>query len=294
MPKEKVLLKFSIRKRTIYDDLTDSLPKSLEFFQLPPGRSVLNHDLCDACGESGMFVCCDSCPKSFHFSCTNPPMHPESIPEDDWYCGECRVYEGDPEICNFGYRLSARKVSCNGKTVSAEESPLLPLESTLFQLSTDNFLPFEPCFENKNVQIFSLPALPVPKEPEVTVPIDNSGLRFAQCHKCGLSEMHGPMAKCSECPLAWHFDCLDPPICALPSKSQSEWLCPIHIDHFVELPPKRARKAQAPRRALSAWDWNDGNVDIVIESPYSQSSGLLSDLAVRFRLAAKLSNLRDQ
>lgn len=292
MPKEKVLLKFSLRKKTIYDDLADLLPKDLEFFHLPPRYAVLNHDLCDACGDNGMFVCCDSCPKSFHFSCTNPPVHPECIPEDDWYCGECRTFEKDPEIHKFGYKIAIGLLP----SIDSKKNDIHLVNNSMEDQShsSSEFLPFEPLFANKNVQIFSLSEFQLAKTEETNEVIASA--RFSQhplCHRCGLTEIHGPIAKCSECPLAWHFDCVDPPICSLPSISHSDWLCPIHIDHFVELPPKRHRKSLTPRRALSAWEWNDGNVDIVIESPYAQSSGLLSDVAVRLRLASKLNKLRN-
>ncbi|CAO3701550.1 unnamed protein product [Rhizopus stolonifer] len=33
-----------------------------------------NHDICDACGDVGQFLCCDLCPNAFHFTCVEPPM----------------------------------------------------------------------------------------------------------------------------------------------------------------------------------------------------------------------------
>src|SRR5687768_11455819 len=38
----------------------------------------------------GEFICCDSCPKVFHFMCCQPPVDPQSLP-DEWWCNECRV-----------------------------------------------------------------------------------------------------------------------------------------------------------------------------------------------------------
>ena len=28
----------------------------------------LNHDYCDACGLAGDFICCETCPRSFHYA----------------------------------------------------------------------------------------------------------------------------------------------------------------------------------------------------------------------------------
>ena len=41
----------------------------------------------------GALVYCDSCPRSFHLLCLNPPIDgqggKEDIPEGGWYCKEC-------------------------------------------------------------------------------------------------------------------------------------------------------------------------------------------------------------
>lgn len=34
-------------------------------------------------------MCCDSCPKSFHFICANPPLDPQNLPEGRWECRAC-------------------------------------------------------------------------------------------------------------------------------------------------------------------------------------------------------------
>ncbi|KAG0064230.1 hypothetical protein BGZ89_009283 [Linnemannia elongata] len=42
-----------------------------------------NNDYCEACSGLGEFICCDSCPKAFHFSCCQPPIDPMALP-DEW------------------------------------------------------------------------------------------------------------------------------------------------------------------------------------------------------------------
>lgn len=51
---------------------------------------IINEDVCSSCGGLGNFICCDACPRSFHFTCAEPPLDPQNLPEDDWYCNECR------------------------------------------------------------------------------------------------------------------------------------------------------------------------------------------------------------
>lgn len=52
--------------------------------------ALVNEDVCSACDGLGNFICCDSCPRSFHFTCAEPPLDPRNVPEDDWFCCECR------------------------------------------------------------------------------------------------------------------------------------------------------------------------------------------------------------
>ena len=47
----------------------------------------INHDVCDCCGETGSLICCDSCPTSLHFECSDPPVIIE--PKGKWFCPKC-------------------------------------------------------------------------------------------------------------------------------------------------------------------------------------------------------------
>ncbi|EIE79249.1 hypothetical protein RO3G_03954 [Rhizopus delemar RA 99-880] len=55
-----------------------------------------NHDVCDACGGVGQFLCCDACPNAFHFSCVEPPMDSADVEKltDKWFCNECEHKKG--------------------------------------------------------------------------------------------------------------------------------------------------------------------------------------------------------
>jgi hypothetical protein len=44
-----------------------------------------NEENCGACGGPGRFLCCEGCPKSFHFTCLDPPIDETDLPEDSWY-----------------------------------------------------------------------------------------------------------------------------------------------------------------------------------------------------------------
>jgi hypothetical protein len=51
--------------------------------------SIVNEDICSSCGGLGNFICCDACPRSFHFTCAEPPLDPQNLPETDWFCCVC-------------------------------------------------------------------------------------------------------------------------------------------------------------------------------------------------------------
>lgn len=53
-----------------------------------------NEDVCAVCNGQGRFVCCDRCPRSFHFSCLNPPV--EDCPEGMWFCNRCTAQTSPP------------------------------------------------------------------------------------------------------------------------------------------------------------------------------------------------------
>lgn len=48
-----------------------------------------NVDYCTACGGSGELLCCDGCPRSFHFTCLDPPEDPGNPPRGEWFCYVC-------------------------------------------------------------------------------------------------------------------------------------------------------------------------------------------------------------
>ncbi|KAF9289652.1 hypothetical protein BGZ74_000680, partial [Mortierella antarctica] len=57
---------------------------------------LYNNDYCENCLGLGRFICCDSCPKAFHFSCCQPPVDPVDLP-DEWNCNECRSKKNPPK-----------------------------------------------------------------------------------------------------------------------------------------------------------------------------------------------------
>ncbi|ORY83915.1 hypothetical protein BCR37DRAFT_346070, partial [Protomyces lactucae-debilis] len=48
-----------------------------------------NDEHCSACRGTGKLLCCDDCPRSFHFSCIEPPIEEADIPDEPYFCMSC-------------------------------------------------------------------------------------------------------------------------------------------------------------------------------------------------------------
>lgn len=50
------------------------------------------------------------------------------------------------------------------------------------------------------------------------------------CFYCRRSCRKAPLLACDYCPLAFHQDCLDPPLTTPPT---TLWMCPHHVENFI-------------------------------------------------------------
>lgn len=80
-----------------------------------------NNEFCETCKGIGHFICCDGCPRSFHFACVNPPLDIDELPasskrngdtdthgEEPWYCKVCqnnKKKQAKPSKGIFGHLL---------------------------------------------------------------------------------------------------------------------------------------------------------------------------------------------
>lgn len=46
-------------------------------------------------------MCCDGCPRSFHFKCVDPPLSENQLP-DNWFCNVCKALRNPPSNGNTG------------------------------------------------------------------------------------------------------------------------------------------------------------------------------------------------
>ncbi|RKF54401.1 putative phd-finger domain-containing protein [Golovinomyces cichoracearum] len=208
------------------------------------GNNDDNDDFCASCGGNGEVVCCDgeSCKRSFHFKCVDPPMMPDSLPEI-WFCNECQ-----------------------GKQTSQQEEKSGPFGLLLLQLEGKNpgalSLPseirgyFEGVKTGPNGEYEEIVAAK-PKAtnrngweetPDYFRKRDNKGKPIL-CHSCGL-QAEAPdrvIIPCSFCNLYWHLDCVDMPLAKEPAPGRL-WQCQAHVDDLLRLIPSSLGPAHRFRK----------------------------------------------
>lgn len=195
--------------------------------------TLINQDYCSCCGLPGMFLCCETCPRSFHFHCLNPPMDPNELP-DRWFCRKC-----------IGEKTKDQKQNLNPNvgildkllTNIAFENPIsfkLPREivETFQGISMDRIGDFE---DDSFKEEKSYKELVKEMEDPLNGILDVDGNPFI-CYKCDKSKSDdsSDIMKCDYCPLSWHLDCLDPPVASV-KKLGSKWKCPNHADSIIKL-----------------------------------------------------------
>ncbi|RKP21092.1 hypothetical protein ROZALSC1DRAFT_774, partial [Rozella allomycis CSF55] len=69
-----------------------------------------NRDVCNTCKDPGTFICCEACPRSFHFECTDPPLEFRKVPLGSWYCKPCRYKKNTPRVREGLFQSLMKKI----------------------------------------------------------------------------------------------------------------------------------------------------------------------------------------
>lgn len=72
------------------------------------------------------------------------------------------------------------------------------------------------------------------------------------CYNCQKGCQTAPLIRCDICPLAFHPDCLNPPMSALPNTSVA-WICPVHSPEILE--QKLLTSADSLSQRIKLWDY---------------------------------------
>ncbi|KAK9451190.1 uncharacterized protein V1518DRAFT_412793 [Limtongia smithiae] len=225
----------------------------------PDDPTKFNDDFCSACGGPGRFLCCDGCPRSFHFTCTDPPYDEDNLPEGAWFCKNCYAKRHPPPLPPRGLfselfqQLDLRNPSCFA----------LPkeLRERYEGVTTSDFGEYQDVDDMKPRRINRSG---FQEEPDPFKLTDKNG-RAILCYKCGKSALHERrIISCDYCPLYWHLDCLDPPMSSIPTSAR-KWQCPNHIGRDL-VQRRRLRNSKVVNVALRRGFLNNGDIEVEDES----------------------------
>ncbi|KAF9571978.1 hypothetical protein EC968_010454 [Mortierella alpina] len=226
-----------------------------------------NNDYCEACLGLGEFICCDSCPKAFHFSCCQPPLDPYDLP-DEWNCNECRAAKNPPAPSSPGIfkELLDNVNRTNPKTFSLPSD----IQSFFKGVAANSEGEYEDALDQKprrkrhlNNNSGSHSASAMRNETDLSLELEDGRGHPRHCYHCNKSALGGRMMiSCDYCPLHWHLDCLSPPMASAPPNTR-KWMCPNHADHV--LPRRRKRRDATPVVVDNPLGLNDGNIEVVPE-----------------------------
>ncbi|KAG2196504.1 hypothetical protein INT47_012798 [Mucor saturninus] len=209
-----------------------------------------NHDVCDSCGETGQFLCCDACPNAFHFTCVEPPMNSDDVAKlkEKWYCTECELKQNIEKRKIAKPATSIRGIFENLAKDIAMKNPKayrLPNDIVNFfkGVASDKLGRYVDTTKVKSVRYRN----GLPDRPDYHQLTDRNG-KFRLCYYCRKTALKKPMVSCDFCPLYWHLDCLNPPL-AIPPNPAKKWRCPNHIENFIKTPrePKNATQVTINR-----------------------------------------------
>ncbi|PTB67427.1 hypothetical protein BBK36DRAFT_1196583 [Trichoderma citrinoviride] len=225
----------------------------------PRDQGSDNDEYCSACGSAGDVVCCDGCPRSFHFECVDM-VQSDHLP-DEWYCNECLVRR-------FPSRVPVYK--------GAFASALNALEKSIpraFSLPKKLQTRFEGVKAGADGDYEEVTTVKAKKRSGYDELPDFFKQRedgeAVLCHACqkAATEIRA-IIPCSACPLHWHIDCLDPPL-AMPPVLKT-WRCPAHVDDVLgEVPPlapahrfRKLKGGQVITPAFSRGLKNNGHIEL--------------------------------
>ncbi|KAJ3330680.1 hypothetical protein HDU76_005099, partial [Blyttiomyces sp. JEL0837] len=76
-----------------------------------------NDDFCAACLGRGQLLCCDSCPRVFHFGCVEEGFDHNDVIGGNWECKKCRYLKNNP---NYSVKINKKPKSIATKLKSSK------------------------------------------------------------------------------------------------------------------------------------------------------------------------------
>ncbi|GAA5894114.1 hypothetical protein JCM8208_002351 [Rhodotorula glutinis] len=242
----------------------------------PGAYQLPNHDYCDACGGKGHFLCCEGgCLRSFHFSCLEPPLELDEVPEDSWYCKTCRAQVNPPleSRHRFFGELITRVETENPKEFS------LPGEIKGFfkNVAVGTNGEYIDAVEHRPPS--KITGRAIGQEDRDGFRLKDKNGRPIICYNCDGAanpQQRRRIISCDFCDQHWHLDCLDPPMTGMPPPTR-KWMCPLHSD--VVIPRKRQPKQTQLVNVDRPYHPNNGDI-VVVPRPEPQLQQDVDEMTV--------------
>ncbi|KAK0389472.1 hypothetical protein NLU13_3047 [Sarocladium strictum] len=218
-----------------------------------------NDEYCSACGNAGDVLCCDGCPRSFHFECVD--MTQDELP-DEWFCNECL-------FSRFPRQVPVHRGVFGGALNNLEKGN--PRAFSLPKKLQNRFEGVKAGPDGDYDEVVSKQSRDKKRhahEDGGPYPMREDG-RPILCHNCQKGDgTPQELMPCSCCPLWWHLHCLDPPAAYPPNRKT--WQCPAHsADVAAEAHPlapahrfRKLKGAQVITPALGRGLKNNGQIEL--------------------------------
>ncbi|CUS07932.1 unnamed protein product [Tuber aestivum] len=230
-----------------------------------------NEDVCAVCNGPGRFLCCERCPRSFHFTCLNPPL--EEVPEGMWFCNKCTTQHNPPPKPPRGLFVDLID-NINRRNPSSFRLPS-EIRNYFVGVETGPLGEYVDVRDNKTQRFGRSGFL---EEYDTHRLKDKSG-NIILCHSCRKSAADGQrIISCDFCPLNWHLDCVSPMPMSNPPPAQKKWMCPAHADMYQ---PRRPKKAIIVDAYLRRGMKNNGVIEIENEEEETFEEVLISGVVYR-------------
>ena len=193
-----------------------------------------NYDYCDACSGNGELLCCDGCPRSFHFHCLDPPLDKE--PDGEWLCPECVADAGNelPQVTGLLGPIIRQVQRMNPRSYALPDGIRNYFEGVRTGEGGEYEEPGVPKTQNNPAKMNRAGFI---EEPDYKALKDSKG-KTILCYSCKKSSNGREIIPCDFCDARWHLDCLDPPLAVPPRRRVNSdkadgirtWRCPLHAE----------------------------------------------------------------
>ncbi|WWC63404.1 uncharacterized protein I303_106004 [Kwoniella dejecticola CBS 10117] len=260
---------------------------------------IPNQDFCSACRGIGRFLCCDGCPRSFHFMCLEPPLRIDELPEEEiWYCKQCKAeLERELKPIPMTFKQLTKKVNSENPRQFRLPTDLISYFTGVGEAPHGEYVDAEGARMKYDRKGFQEDRDPSRLRDNKNKPI--------QCFHCGGSALphhalttdpESPwrmIVSCDYCPLSWHLDCLDPPLSSMPNPAK-KWMCPNHTEQV--LPRRRTIRNDIETVDVDSRNQpNNGNIVVIPEPEPPKGPALdYEDMVInrkKFRVPEKIIKL---